>query len=257
LMVGCVYILVIFTSRITGFIATYLVRWWWVIAALLCVSVAWSAYTLFARSGATRVLAAVGFGLVAVLAVVASWQAAPAPLPLEPVSVALEHLSPSVAPHLNHKQRYLVSFVDSRDLGAIGAGLYLDLTRRGYDVKVPGVYGHGFGSWRVADAGAVDGSVTVAASDDVEKGWTPPSNATPIASYDPLRASARERATRLVSTILRSLDGSVTYEPVMVDTKLGRSKLLGAGADPDDLAQLAALRRAGSAYTVYLVRPSS
>jgi hypothetical protein len=257
LMVGCVAIGVIATARVTGLLGNYLVRWWWVIAALLCVSLVWSAYTLFARSRATRSVAAAGVGVLAALSVVAAWNAAPAPVPLEHVSTALERLSSSVARHLARDQRYLVTFVDTRDLGAIGDGLYLDLTRRGYDVKVPLEYGHAFGSWRVADAGGVDATVTVVANDDVDKGWTPPPNATPIASYDPLSVSDRARAQGLASKIVGSVRGAVTYDPVLVDSPYGRRKLLAAGADASGISQLAALRRAGSAYTVYLVRPSS
>ena len=257
LMVACVAIGVVATARVTGLLANYLVRWWWVIAALLCVSLAWSAYTLFSRSRATRVLAAVGFGVLAVLTVVTSWNAAPAPVPLERVSTALEHLSPSVAKHLARDQRYLVTFVDTRDLGAIGDGLYLALTRSGFDVKVPHDYGPAFGTWRVADAGTVDATLTVVGNDDVDKGWTPPPNATPIASYDPLSVAERARAQRLASTMLRSVGGSVTYDPVMVDLPDGQGKLLAAGADPAAVSELAALRRAGSAYTVYLITASS
>jgi hypothetical protein len=257
LMVACIAIGVVATARVTGLLGNYLVRWWWVIAALLCVSLAWSAYTLFSRSRATRVLAAVGFGLLAFLTAVASWNAAPAPVPLEHVSTALEHLTPTVTQHLARDQRYLVTFVDSRDLGAIGDGLYLDLTRRGFHVKVPRDYGPAFGSWRVADAGTVDATLIVVANDDVDKGWTPPPNATPIASYDPLSVSERARAQRLASTMLGSVRGAVSYDPAMVDSSFGRRKLLVAGADSVAISQLAGLRRAGSAYTVYLVRPSS
>jgi len=98
--------------------------------------------------------------------------------------------------------------------------------------------------------------VTVVANDDVDKGWTPPSNATAIASYDPLSRSEREHAQRLASAILHSLRGPTAYEPGLLDSQYGRRKLLAAGADRGDVSELAALRRAGSAYTVYLVRPS-
>ena len=191
LMIGCVGVGVLATSRITGILGTYLVRWWWVVGGLVCVALVWAAYTLVARSWVARVLTAAGVALLALLAVVASFDAVPPRVPLEHVSVALEHLTPEVTQHLSRKQRYLVTFVDSRDLGAIGDGLYLDLTQRGYDVKVPHDYGKAFGTWRAADAGSVDATVTVVANDDVDKGWTPPSNATPIASYDPLSASER------------------------------------------------------------------
>jgi hypothetical protein len=257
LVVACIGIGVVATARITGIIGNYLVRWWWVLGALLCASLVWSAYTLWARSRLPRLLATVGIALLALVALFASWNAVPARVPLEHVSVALEHLTPKVTQHLSREQRYLVTFVDSRDLGAIGDGLYLDLTQRGYDVKVQRDYGKAFGTWRVADAGSVDATVTVVANDDVDKGWTPPSNAEPIGRYDPLSPSERRRAQRLASTILRSLHGSVAYDPGLLDSQFGRRKLGAAGADPADVAELAALRRAGSAYTVYLVTPSS
>ena len=49
---------VVATSRITGLIGTYLVRWWWVLAAVVWLSISWSVMCLLterrARQGAAR-----------------------------------------------------------------------------------------------------------------------------------------------------------------------------------------------------------
>lgn len=188
LLVASAGVGVVAGARITGLRGTYLVRWWWVLCALLCASLVWSAYLLLARPLRTRPLTATGVGIAALLSIVVSWGGLPARVPFPNDSAALAELTPIVAQHLDMHQPYLVTFLDSRDLGAIGSGLYLDLAQRGYNVKVTDNFGSAFGRWRVGDANHVAATVTVVASDDIAHGWSPPRGAQRIAHYAPRRS---------------------------------------------------------------------
>jgi hypothetical protein len=188
LMVAAAGVGVIAGARITGLRGTYLVRWWWVLGALLCASLAWCVYSLFARTRWSTILATVGVGVAAMLSVVVAWNAVPTTVPFPNDSHALAYLTPLVTQHLDKRQPYLVTFVDSRDLGAIGSGLYLDLARHGYDVKVTDTLARAFGRWRVAGPDEVAGTITVVGSDDIAKGWTPPAGAQLIGHYTPRRS---------------------------------------------------------------------
>ena len=51
-------------ARVTGAVGSYLVRWWWVIAAAVWLSVSWSIWSLVSRTrvrGAVATVAVVGF----------------------------------------------------------------------------------------------------------------------------------------------------------------------------------------------------
>jgi hypothetical protein len=257
LMVAAAGIGVIASARITGLPGAYLVRWWWVIGALLWCSLVWSATTLVRGALPTRVLVACGVGVTAALAIAGAWYAVPARVPLERISVALQRLTPAVTQHLSHSQTYLVTFADSRDLGAVGDGLFLDLDSSGYRVKTTPEFAKAYGSWRAANAGDVNATVTVIGNDDASMGVTPPPGAQEIAHYDPLPPSQRARADELVRAIRARIEPRTRWSPTDLDSALGRRRLVAAGANANDVAELARLRVPGSAYTVYLLTPTS
>jgi hypothetical protein len=248
---------VVASARITGELGSYLVRWWWVIGALLWCSLVWSAATLVRGATMTRALVAIGAGATAALAIAGAWFAVPARVPLERVSVALRKLTPEVKQHLSQKQTYLVGFADSRDLGAVGDGLYFDLNDSGYRVKTTPEFAKAYGSWRVAQAGEVNATVTVIGNDDVSLGVEPPPGSQEIAYYDPLSTAQRARADALQRAIRARTEPRLKWAPTNLDYALGRRALVAAGANANDVAELARLRKPGSAYTVYLLTPGS
>jgi hypothetical protein len=257
LMVAAAGIGVIASARITGLPGAYLVRWWWVIGALLWCSLVWSAATLARGRAPARATIAIGAGAVAAIAIAGAWYAVPARVPLERVSVALHKLTPAVKQHLSHAQTYLVTFADSRDLGAVGDGLFLDLDTSGYRVKTTPEFAHAYGTWRAAHAGDVNATVTVIGNDDVSLGVAPPAGGLEIAHYDPLTPAQRARADALERAIRGRTEPRLKWAPANLDSALGRRDLVAAGADAHDVAELARLRVPGSAYTVYLVTPAS
>ena len=122
----------------------------------------------------TRALVAAA--LVALIGVTAStaWAAASVRAPDHQFSDTIARLGPSTAAHLERDQRYLLTFVDSENSGAMGEGMFLDLAERGRQVRVQPELSRLVGSWRTARRAQVDGVVIVVAGGDLERGWSPP-----------------------------------------------------------------------------------
>jgi hypothetical protein len=240
-------------SRITGFLGPYLVRWSWVLAALVWLSLAWSLWRIFARASATRALVAVS--LVGVIALTAStgWSAATVQVPEQQFSNAIGQLGSRAASHLERDRRYLATFVDTENFGApVGVGVFLDLEERGQQVRVERRFSHPFGSWRTARESEVDGVVTVVAGGDIERGWTPPPGAKRVARYDPLTPRQRSRAQRLERSVRDQLGAAAPIHALAVLSPIGRQQLVASGADPRSVDALWHLHDRGDAYFVYL-----
>jgi hypothetical protein len=240
-------------SRITGLPGSYLLRWWWVLGMLLWCSLAWSVWTLLAATATkpARVIALVGIGALSVFSIGAAIVAVPARVPLDRVSRVLGRLTPRVTALLQHNRTYLVTYANSSDIGAAGVGLYLALAEHGFHVKVLPAQAQPFSTWRVAHAGEVNGTITLADSDDVAHGWTPPPGAREVAHYDPLTAAQRARAIALAQQLHREV-GDQWWAESAPSSAYGRQVLLQHGANPSEVRELQRLRAPGAAYTVYL-----
>jgi hypothetical protein len=236
-------------ARITGLPATYLLRWWWVLGMLLWCAIAWSAWKLLVATKLARVVALVAVGALAAFSVGGSIAAATTDVPLQHISTALNRMMPSVTAPLAHDRTYLVTYANFSELGAAGDGLYLALAERGFHVKVRPESGPRFGPWRVAHAGDLNGTITLADSDDLAGGWTPPPAAREVAHYDPLTPARRSRAASLAQQLHAEVGDRWWIEP---DTPLSRALLIKHGANPSEVRELHHLRGAGPAYTVYL-----
>jgi hypothetical protein len=241
-------------ARITGPPGPYLLRWWWVIAALLWCSLLWSAWSLLGAARAramTPALVATGCAAMAVLAAVVARDAVPARVPQQQYSRTIGKLANGTASRLVRDRRYLVTFVDTRDLGAVGVGTFLDLADRGFRVKVPRAFGHAFGSWRVARDGAVDGTIAVVSGDSLET-FRPPPGAVQAVRYDPLSAADRRRAQELERDIRAHAGPDGSLQPSAVDSLFGRGTLVRAGVSAATIDALRELRRPGLAYEVWI-----
>jgi hypothetical protein len=253
LMVGAVVVGVVAGGRITGAPGSYLVRWWWVIAALVWCSLAWSLYRVAGRPHVA--FAAIAGAAMAVLAIATAWDATPVEFPQQNFSAAIAALAPPTATKLAKDDTYHFTWIDTRDLGGpVGTGMYLALAERGYRLKVDEALAHPFGKWRVARA-PTDATITVVGFDDLAQGWTPPPGATEVARYDALAADERQRATDLASKIRAGLRDPAAWHENAADSEWGRGALVAAGADPADVDALARLRRKGIGYAVF-VSPS-
>jgi hypothetical protein len=243
---------VVAVSRITGFLGPYLVRWAWVLAALVWLSLAWSLWRVVARTTLTKAL--VALCLIAVLALTAStgWSAASVQAPQHVFSDTIARLGPRTAVHLQRDKRYQLTFVDFENLGAVGVGMFLDLTERGESVRMEPGLSHAVGSWRTARRSQVDGILIVVAGSYAERGWAPPPHATRIAQYDPLTPRERSRAQRLERQVRERLGSLAPEGSLPVLSAIGRQQLVSNGVDRRRVDALWHLRERGDAYSVYL-----
>src|SRR5262245_6376965 len=240
-------------SRVTGVLGSYLVRWTWVLAAFVWLSLLWSLWSLVARSSATTVLAAVA--LVTVLGLVASagWSAGSVDVPGQQFSDAVARLGPPVARRLHRGTRYRVTAVDTENVPApMGVAMLEELEDRGQRVSVEPRLSRALGGWRTEPRSRVAGVVIVVSGGDIERGWSPPAGSTRIAEYDPLSPRARARAERLERDVRRRLGNPRPLEPLGVLNPIGRQHLIEDGADKRAVDELAHLHQQGDAYTVYL-----
>jgi hypothetical protein len=239
-------------ARINGIPGTYLMRWWWVIAAALWCSVAWSLWAIVSGLRAASTVRALAWAAVVVVAIgslLVAVDATSATVPAPALSAAVHAIAPPTAAALAKDRPYVVTWIDSRDLGAVGQGVYLALAERGYDVKVLDFFKHSFGSWRVAPLDGVDALVTVVLADDAAKFDATPGT-TKVASYDPLNAGERARADELEREMRARAGPALRLADV--DTAIGRVALARDGVSTAVLDELAALRRRGIAYDVYV-----
>lgn len=250
------------TSRITGPLAGYLVRWWWVIAALLWLSLGWClaavAAHLLHRSRARRGLRVAEPAVAGVLAVCLVALSAttivgnvPAVVPNQDFSTALQHLTGPVAAQLDRRHRYLIISVDTLHLGAVGVGLFTDLHRKGYKVRGQTFLAQPYGSWRVAKPTQVDFQLFVVSDENMLAGWQPPAGARRIAAYDGLDPRQRRELVGIEHSIRARLGGPwlqqiVTPSSVLADRQ-ARARVPRA-----ELGRLGVLQSIGDRYTVYL-----
>jgi hypothetical protein len=243
-------------ARVTGAVGSYLVRWWWVIAAVVWLSVSWSIWSVLSRS---RVRGAVATGVVVALIALAGLmvgRALSAHVPGERDSVAIGQLGDQIADALGDEGGYVVDWTDARDWGAVGAGVFVDLERRGLAVKAASRFAPTFGAWRTAAVQAGDGLIVVVGADDLARGFQPPPDATVIARYEPLTANEQRRVEALQAQIHGRTGSTDDQDWTLADTDFGRQVLRDQGAPADLVDELSDLRAHGSSYTVYLQPPS-
>jgi hypothetical protein len=183
---------VVATARITDLFVPYIFRWWWAVAALAAVAVVHAAVGEVDRA---RRPAGEGGGdawtfavpLAAATAVTGLVVAAlPAPMPFQTVSDGIGAVADPVADALDPDGTYFVRSVDSATFGASGFGLFLELERRGFDVRSDrlGTSELSFGAWRLADPDEVDGFVVIIAQTDFERGGATPAGGREIARFE-------------------------------------------------------------------------
>jgi len=121
-------------ARVFGDFYDYVIRWAWVLAALVAVAIAWTAW-LAAPERWRRGLAGAAFGALGVAVVAASVGAAGAESNGARNSELVARLTPALAARLDPGGVYLVRWNDSISLGATGVGVLLDLEKRGFTVR--------------------------------------------------------------------------------------------------------------------------
>ena len=274
------------TSQLTGAAATYLLRWWWVIALCQWLALGWclaqvarsfmgshalasrnSTSASFARQGAhsrPRPLASpvrrlaypvaivvLLIGLVAVVATTIS-EGVPVALPQAQNSRALSDLVGPTADGLEPHQTYVVNSVGGFQPTAIATGLVVALDLRGLSVYAqPGSAG-ALGSWNTRNPNHASGTVTVVGPTEFVGTWPPPPGSRLIARYDPLRPRQRREADKLQAQIKTSLGGNAPTGPIVTSPPLAAVLLIAHGAPKSAVVRLATLQAAGPTYLVYL-----
>jgi len=239
-------------ARVTGAVGSYLVRWWWVIAAVVWLSIGWSIWSVLSRTRARAPVATMVMAVLIGLGALMVGRAMVAHVPGERDSVAIGQLGDQIARTLGDDGAYVVDWTDARDWGAIGQGVFVDLERRGLAVHAASRFAPVFGSWRTAPVQTGDGLIVVVGADDLARGFEVPPGATVIARYEPLTASEQRRVETLQQQIQASMRSAGAPDWTLADTLFGRQVLHDQGAPPDLVAELSELRARGSAYTVFL-----
>lgn len=242
---------VISASRVTGLPVVYLVRWAWVVAAFVWVSILWSLWSLIPHRRGARMAVLTVFAVTAVVSIATAWQALPLRPPQHQASDAIGSLGSQAEHALDHEPVYRLDWVDVEAFGATGLGMFADLEDRGVSVRAPTQFSHALGSWRTARASEVDGVLTLVAGSDLDAGWQPPADAKLVASFDPLDRTERARFQRLQRRIREEI-GADADEYLVLTTDFDRDALAARGADPEQIQALWRLSRDGDRYRLYL-----
>lgn len=253
--VAAVVLALVATSRVTGGVVPYLVRWWWPVLMLTYVAVAWCAVELVAPLVVPRIqrfsyriagVAAVGCGLLVGVS------GLPVELPLPIYGTPVATLAGPTAAGLDHHKRYLVVAIDSGSLGATAVGLLTELEDRGYQVFFDRRFTLALSKRRVIDPARADASLAVVSGED-DVDWKPPLGSRRLATYDPVPAANRREARALQTKFRRLLGKDAGGGPIVVTSPGGRAPVEGHGARAADIDRLAEIQARGDAYSVYLV----
>lgn len=257
---------VLATSRITGPMFGYLIRWWWVLACLWWLSITWSILSAaLAWTRTPRAVKQVLPILVVGLCLLPSYRdartsarAADVAATPEPSNSRLLHdlLPPLIGTlgSLDQVQVVRVEMVNST-WGTMADGVRYAITHAGDQIAVDSQYGFKFGEHRSADRLDADAVVWVVSADAVRI-WGQLPNVRTIAIWDPLSAE-----DRLIYT---------AYEQLLRDqlTAAGRPDLANAltnggggvdtgsvgldGVDPELVRRVEAVRRRGDPIGIFL-----
>jgi hypothetical protein len=253
LVVGllCTGVAVLATSKVTGPFYFYLTRWWWAVAAVATLGVAWALAKLFDSARVRRIVTGVALGGIVVVGVVSATDV-PVSLPQPEGSRAISALGVGAEAALDRQTSYLLRGIDASQLGLVSNGLFLDLESRGFHVRQEKdeFADLQFGRWRLATTDQVDALITVV--DTSELDGPPDPSARLLATYDPLTPDERAKARDLEARIRQSMDSRAPNGRIFVNNfPLGYTALI-AGASIDDVTQLSELQKRGDGYAVYL-----
>jgi hypothetical protein len=253
------------TARVTGILAPYLVRWWWVVALLLWLAIGWCVAKALAlvpspvrnrprRLALTGGVVAAGGAVALVAATVIA--ALPAPLPDQAASDTIAHLAPATAAAVGRNGADLLEWKDPELLAGIGPGMFTALREAGVDVVAPPALATGVGSWRTAPPARYRAVITGVGLPDptMPAQPVPPSAGSRlVATYDPLSPQQRREAILLQQRIRAAMGPRAPQGPLVVSPfPYGREQLVAGGASAADVARLASLQAQGSPYVVYL-----
>jgi len=252
-------------ANITDTVADYLVRWAWVLAASLWMSILWSLWAVLVHvwhpAERRRPLVAGGVTLgAAVLLVTLLPGAWHSHVPEVQASDAVKSLAAQSRPALDPHTHYLVRWTDGPLTGGVGSGVAAMLTVKGLHVGIDPVAGPGMGKFRVLPAKDADALVVVYDLGNAGPGWKPLPGARRIAHYEPITPAQLRELHQLDATISADVSKRTGLTPAELATPAGalrlqanRAVLEKQGFDKARFTRLAALRALGSPYAVYVL----
>jgi hypothetical protein len=242
------------TARISDQPYNYLLRWWWVIGALLWLSIGWSSWCAAGwRWGRS-------LRWLAVLVVVpALWTATATTLEAagQP-NVPMADLQPAIGALAGPVTAATPpgSPVEVRGVGShhniVGDGLMLQLIRSGRRVVVDPATAFKFGEDNVATSGP-EAVVFVVSNDSIER-YRQRDDVREIVSYDPLTAEERARFIEIAASLRAQFEAAGRPDLVTMigigDSLIDAHGL--AGVDQELLEQAEELRRKGMPVAAFV-----
>jgi len=255
------------TSRITGPVFAYLVRWWWVIACLWWLSTLWSAgvaLTHWARipRPARRVLPWLVAPLLALVVLTTSARtagaAADAATPDPSATEVLGHLLDPTVAALQGSGPVLVVPTGSV-WGTTADAVRLELERNGVEGAAPPRDAYRFGPQRSTDERQPVATVWVVSADAATE-WTTHPEVTRLAGWDPLELPDRlaylveegQLADQLTAAGRPDLAQALATGGGGVDSAAADLP----GVDQDLLDRVEAVRRKGDPVAIFLGPPT-
>lgn len=237
----------------------YLVEWFWVLTALMVVSVIWSTSLLRRADGEPR-LPALGpqpavaalAGVLLVSTAAFTWTATGVEPPDMRYSRTVGALAPPVADQLDPSLEYFVNWVDPDALGGNGFGLMLELERRGFDVGAHPWRSAAIEPHRVRSETDADAVVTVVSGDAKISQAREIPGATELAYDDHRSAAERDEYLDLQQRVMERLRAEGMPEiadgiPTSIWIGLNDKRVVGESFD-----MLARMLEVGQATAVFV-----
>jgi hypothetical protein len=239
-------------ARVFGDFFDYVIRWMWVLAALVASAIAWTAWE-GAPPQWRRRLTAAGGALLGVAALAAAVGAVGVEESGPRNSEIVAALTPPLVDVLDRDGHYLVRWDDTVSLGATGVGVLLELEKRGYRVGSDPFQRAALLPHRVIDDPCdADAIVQVVVGPSVDVVADLP-GAREVAAFDPRTEDER----RTFAAAAARVDAALRAAGADDLTPVADRHLLGTGLDPrfpdsaaDDLLTLVDLGLPAHAFVV-------
>jgi hypothetical protein len=267
LLAGTCVVGVLAIARITGTMFDYLLRWLWVVTALIVTASVTTFLRWWAAARAARGakadrdgwrVAVVGIGAAVVLSAVAVPKFAAADVPGPRDSVIIGDLVRGARDQLDKGDRYLVRWSDPTALGATGFGTLLELARQGYHVGVDRPQRAGALPFRVLDESDADGVLYVIIGKDVDR-WLARDDAVELASAEPRTPAEQAEGEALRERIIARLEEIGRSDLVPAVDRLYAAILFAPELPGDikrDMSRLTDLRLPGALFLTAPGAPS-
>ena len=214
-------------ARVFGDFFDYVIRWMWVLATLVAVAVAWTAWQALPPRW-RRPAAGVGGAALVVAVAAAAVGAADVRSSGPRNSTIVASLAPALEARLDRDGTYLVRWDDTISLGATGVGVMLELEKRGFTVVADEFQRAAVLPHRVVDDECeADAVVYVVVGPSVEA-VAESSGADEVATVDPRTPEERRRFDDIAAAIDADLEAAGADDLVPVADQ----HLIGVALDP-------------------------